>query len=65
MICLTCLVILLIIMIFLSIIAIFAFSMGGTLFMIIFGDVIVCIVFLAWLIRCICKKKKNKRNKKK
>lgn len=36
---------------------------GGTAFIIVFGDVIVCIFILAWIIKKIFFKKKDKKDK--
>ena len=36
---------------------------GGTAFIVVFGDVIVCIFILAWIIKKIFFKKKDKENK--
>ncbi len=44
-----------IILILLGIIVVFA-SVGGAAFILVFGDVIVCIVFLIWLIKKIIDK---------
>lgn len=38
-------------------------ALGGTAFIIVFGDVIVCIFILAWIIKKIFFKKKNKEGK--
>ena len=41
----------------LSIIALLAISAGGAIFILIFGDVIVCIMFIIWIIKKIFFKK--------
>ena len=38
-------------------------SAGGTAFIVVFGDVIVCIFILAWIIKKIFFKKKDKEDK--
>ena len=45
-----------IILILLGIILVFA-SVGGAAFILVFGDVIVCIIFLVWLIKKIIDKR--------
>lgn len=42
---------------------IIALAAGGTAFIVVFGDVIVCIFILAWIIKKIFFKKKDKENK--
>lgn len=39
----------------------FAIAIGGASFIIIFGDVIVCIVFIGIILRTISKKRKDKK----
>ena len=36
-----------------------AVSLGGSVFIIIFGDVIVCAAIIVWIIKCLVIKKKN------
>lgn len=48
------------IVLILTMITVFAISVGGSVFIIIFGDVIVCIMFLIWLIKKLCSRKKRK-----
>ena len=43
----------------LSVITVLAVAVGGTAFIILFGDVIVCIFIIAWIIKRIIKKKKG------
>lgn len=33
---------------------------GGAAFIIVFGDVIVCMIFIAWIIKCLFRRKKKK-----
>jgi O-antigen/teichoic acid export membrane protein len=35
-------------------------SIGGATFIVLFGDVIVCAVFIVWLIKALAKRKKKK-----
>ena len=51
--------ILAIIFVALMIFSIIAISAGGTAFIIIFGDVIVCEIFIAWIIKRLITKKKK------
>lgn len=50
--------ILLLTLILLTIITVIALSVGGAAFIVIFGDVIVCIVLIALLMRFLAKRKK-------
>ena len=50
--------ILILMIIMLTLIAIIAFSMGGTMFILVFGDVIVCIALLIWIIKRLHNRKK-------
>lgn len=50
---------LLIMALILTIFAIFAVSVGGAAFIIVFGDVIVCIVLIVWLLKHLSKKNKK------
>lgn len=49
--------ILLLIAVFLIIFTVAAVAIGGTAFVIIFGDVIVCIALIVWIIKKIMKKR--------
>jgi hypothetical protein len=49
--------ILLLIVILLTAITVFAISVGGTAFVILFGDVIVCIFILVWVMKRLFKKR--------
>lgn len=50
--------ILLLIAVFLIIFTVGTIAIGGTAFVIIFGDVIVCIALIVWIIRKLTKRKK-------
>lgn len=50
--------ILILTIIMLTLITIIAFSMGGTMFILVFGDVIVCIALLIWIIKRLHNRKK-------
>lgn len=50
--------ILMITLLILAVITVTAISIGGAGFIIVFGDVIVCIVFIALLIKFLAKRKK-------
>lgn len=52
--------VLLITLVMLILITAFVISIFGTGFIIIFGDVIVCILIIAWIIKKIISKKKDK-----
>lgn len=52
---------LLLTLILLTVFTVFTISMAGAVGIVIFGDVIVCIVFIALLIRYLIKRKKNKK----
>lgn len=52
--------ILAIILILLTVIVVAAVAIGGTAFIVIFGDVIVCIAIIAGIIYWLVKRKKNK-----
>ena len=47
------------ILITLIIFAVVAVGVGGSVFIIIFSDVIVCALFIAWLIKHLANKRKN------
>ena len=49
--------VLILMLLFLVIFTVFAISVGGATFIIIFGDVIVCITFIVLLIRHLIKKR--------
>lgn len=51
------------ILIALIVLTIITLAAGGTAFIVVFGDVIVCIFILAWIIKKIFFKKKDKENK--
>lgn len=50
--------ILILMIIMLTLIAIIAFSMGGTMFILVFGDVIVCIALMIWIAKRLYNRKK-------
>lgn len=50
-------IILILMVLMLSIVALLAISAGGAIFILIFGDVIVCIMFIIWIIKKIFFKK--------
>ena len=52
--------ILALILLILAVTVILAVSLGGATFIIVFGDVIVCAVFIVLIIRFIIKRKKHK-----
>lgn len=52
--------VLLVMLLLLAAFAVILLSVGGTAFVIVFGDVIVCIALIVWLIRFLVKKKKEK-----
>ena len=51
------------ILIALTALTIIVLAAGGTAFIVVFGDVIVCIFILAWIIKKIFFKKKDKEDK--
>ena len=51
--------ILLLILLILLVVAILAISIGGSVAIILFGDVFVCIFIIAWLMKRIIKKKRG------
>ena len=53
--------ILTLILLILTVITLAAIAIGGAGFIIIFGDVIVCIVFITMLIRFLAKRKKKRK----
>lgn len=52
--------ILALILLILAVTVILAVSLGGSMFIIVFGDVIVCAVFIVLIIRFIIKRKRHK-----
>lgn len=50
--------ILLLTLIILTILSVLAISMGGAIFIIVFGDVIVCIFIIVWILKRLIKKKR-------
>ena len=50
--------ILLLMAVLLTLITVVSISVGGTTFIILFGDVIVCIFIIVWIMRRLCKRKK-------
>lgn len=50
--------ILLLMLILLTIFTVLAVSMGGAMFIVIFGDVIICIFLIIWLMKRLITKKK-------
>ena len=50
--------ILLLILLILTVVTVLAISIGGSAFIVIFGDVIVCIFIIVWIIKKIFFKKK-------
>lgn len=53
-------IILAIILITLLLIVVFAVAAGGAAFIIVFADLIVCIALIAWIIKRLSKRRKNK-----
>ena len=56
--------ILILMIIMLTLIAIIAFGMGGTMFILVFGDVIVCIALLIWIAKRLHNRKKKQESVK-
>ena len=54
------LIILLLTLVFLSIIAVLAISAGGALFIVLFGDVIVCALVILWIMKKLIKRKRKR-----
>lgn len=50
--------ILALILVMLTIVAVFVLSVGGTIGIIIFGDLLVCIIVIVWIMRRIIKRKR-------
>lgn len=51
--------ILLLTMIVLMVIGVTFLVTGGAAFIIVFGDVIVCMIFIGWIIKCLFKRRKK------
>ena len=51
--------ILLITLLILVAVAILAISVGGAAFIIVFGDVIVCVIFIVWIMKRIARRKRR------
>lgn len=51
--------ILLLTLIFTVIVTVLAISIGGTVSIVLFGDVFVCIIFIAWIMKRLIKKKSD------
>ena len=51
--------ILLLMLIFLTLLTVLAISIGGTIGVVLFGDVIVCIFLVIWIIKCIVKRRRK------
>ena len=43
----------------LAVFTVFAIAIGGSVFIVVFGDVIVCIFLIVWIIKKLIKKHKN------
>ena len=52
--------ILLFTLLFLTVITVLAISAGGTVLIVLFGDVIVCIFLIGWVMKLITKRRKKK-----
>lgn len=48
-------------LIFLVLFLIFAVAIGGAAFIVVFADVIVCACIIAWIMKVILKRRKNKK----
>ena len=48
-------------LIFLVLFLIFAVAIGGVAFIVVFADVIVCACIIAWIMKVILKRRKNKK----
>jgi hypothetical protein len=51
--------ILLLMLIFLTLLVVLAVSIGGTIGIVLFGDVIVCILLIVWIIKRIIRKRQK------
>ena len=45
----------------LAVFTVFAIAIGGSVFIVVFGDVIVCIFLIVWIIKKLFKKKPKKK----
>lgn len=52
---------LLIMALLLAVFTVFAIAIGGSVFIVVFGDVIVCIFLIVWIIKKLFKKKPKKK----
>ena len=52
---------LLIMALLLAVFTVFAIAIGGSVFVVVFGDVIVCIFLIVWIIKKLFKKKPKKK----
>lgn len=52
---------LLIMALLLAVFTVFAIAIGGSVFIVVFGDVIVCILLIVWIIKKLFKKKPKKK----
>lgn len=52
---------LLIMALLLAVFTVFAIAIGGSVFIVVFGDVIVCIFLIVWIIKKLFKKKLKKK----
>ena len=52
---------LLIMALLLAVFTVFAIAIGGSVFIVVFGDVIVCIFLIVWIIKEVFKKKPKKK----
>lgn len=52
---------LLIMALLLAVFTVFAIAIGGSVFIVVFGDVIVCIFLIVWIIKKLFKKKQKKK----
>ena len=52
---------LLIMALLLAVLTVFAIAIGGSVFIVVFGDVIVCIFLIVWIIKNLFKKKPKKK----
>lgn len=50
--------ILLIMLLIIGVIAVLAISVGGSAFILVFGDLILCVLIIVWIIKKLIKKKK-------
>ena len=52
---------LLIMALLLAVFTVFAIALGGSVFIVVFGDVIICIFLIVWIIKKLFKKKPKKK----